>query len=262
MSKLRAAILLGFVLALIFPYPVLAATSGDVVITATPYLGPPTNFTLTHLGGLVVEATWMKNPAADNTMVRISGEDYPSNIADGTLLYMGAGESAQFNVFDLDTTTIYASAWSELGGGYSGAYATAKIGGVAVFLLALAIIPLGLTIGMFHTKNMTLGFPCVIFWAILGAYAYGQSAGPWSDWWYYMFFGSAFGMTTFSAMSMFALRHKDLKEPDADQVTYIDEVGKGKADINLDQERVKPQSRLVRGIRERALQRRAKGIRA
>lgn len=78
--------------------------------------------------------------------------------------------------------------------------------GDAIVFLMLALIPLGLTMAMFHTKSMMLGFPCVIFWAILSGYAYGESTATW-DWQYLLFFGSM-GMVIFSAIAMYGLREK------------------------------------------------------
>jgi len=93
---------------------------------------------------------------------------------------------------------------------------------VGLFLLCLPA--LGLTIAMFTTRNMMLGFPSAIFWGIFGGYAYLQSATTW-DWQYILFFASM-GMVIFSMFAAFALRKKDLAEPDADRGKFIDENGK------------------------------------
>jgi hypothetical protein len=90
-------------------------------------------------------------------------------------------------------------------------------------LLGLSLFPLGLTIAMFVTRNMMLGFPSAIFWGVLGGYAYQQSSATW-DWQYTLFF-AAMGMVIFSIFSAYALRNKDLAGPDADRVRYIDEGG-------------------------------------
>jgi len=84
----------------------------------------------------------------------------------------------------------------------------------ALVLLTLAILPLGLTTAMFYTRNMMLGFPSAIFWAILGVYAYTQSTIPWGDWQFFLFFACAFGMTIFCMLAMYGLR--EVKDTEAE----------------------------------------------
>ena len=92
-----------------------------------------------------------------------------------------------------------------------------------VTLFMLCLPPLGLTVAMFATRNMMLGFPCAIFWGIFGGYSYLQSTETW-DWQYILFFASM-GMVIFSLSTMYALRKKDLAGPDADKGKFIDEGG-------------------------------------
>ena len=87
----------------------------------------------------------------------------------------------------------------------------------------LAALALGLTITMFIAKQSLLGFPCGIFWAISGAYAYQHYTTVW-DLWYLIFFASM-GMLIFTIFAAFALRKKDLAGPDADEGAFIDEDG-------------------------------------
>ena len=72
---------------------------------------------------------------------------------------------------------------------------------------ALGVIAVALTVAMFALRERMLGFPCVIFWAVLGAYAWGEVITPWGDIWFYMFFAS-FGMVIFSAIAQYGLREK------------------------------------------------------
>jgi len=95
---------------------------------------------------------------------------------------------------------------------------------VALFMLSLP--GLALTIVMFTTRNMMLGFPSAIFWGIFGGYAYMQSAEAW-DWQYILFFASM-GMVIFSLFAAFALRRKDLAGPDGDKGKFFDEVVAGR----------------------------------
>jgi len=124
-------------------------------------------------------------------------------------------------------------------------------------LYALLAITLVLTWAMFHTKNMMLGFPCVMFWAITGGYCYTQSAATW-DIWYLLFFASTFGMTIFCAIAMYGLRTKKEEQEEGDQL--IDEskdetrfIDEGKPEEGV--------SRQVRKVRDNAERRRTKGIR-
>jgi len=102
----------------------------------------------------------------------------------------------------------------------------------ATVLIALLLIPLFLTVAMFMSKQAMLGFPCALFWAILGGYAYTQSTTPWGDWQYYLAFGSLLGMTVFTALAAFGLREK--RDTLADEGMekgdggYFDEEGKAK----------------------------------
>ena len=128
-------------------------------------------------------------------------------------------------------------------------------------LYLLGGIATALTFAMFHTKNRMLGFPCVIFWAIFGAYCYTLSTTDWTDIYFYLFFASAFGMTIFCAIGMYALREKqdsiaddemdeDSKEPEP---KYIDETP---ADDPFSMENYKKPSASTRKLRERAEKRR------
>jgi len=74
---------------------------------------------------------------------------------------------------------------------------------------------------MFHSRNVMLGFPSAIFWAILGGYCYQQSVATWDI--YYLMFFASFGMVIFCIFAMYGLRDKDLSGPDADEGKFFDE---------------------------------------
>ena len=86
-------------------------------------------------------------------------------------------------------------------------------------LYALLAIALVLTLTMFLSHQMMLGFPCVMFWAIMGGYCYTMSVYDW-DTWYFLFFAS-FGMAIFCALAMYALRSKKEEEEEGEE--FIDE---------------------------------------
>lgn len=85
----------------------------------------------------------------------------------------------------------------------------------------LGLIAIVLTIGMFATRNLMLGFPSTIFWAILGGHCYQESASTWDI--YYLIFFASMGMAIFSMYAMYGLREQDLAMPDADKGKYYDE---------------------------------------
>ncbi len=128
-------------------------------------------------------------------------------------------------------------------------------------LYALIAIAVALTWIMFQTKSMMLGFPCVIFWAIMGGYCYTMSIYDW-DIWYFLFFAS-FGMAIFSSIAMYGLRTKKEEEEEGDQL--IDEGGDKKirfiGEDEFSENEAEETSRQVRTVRDRAERRRTKGIR-
>ena len=71
----------------------------------------------------------------------------------------------------------------------------------------LAFAAVMLTYGMFTSKSSMLGFPSAIMWAILGGYAYNESAVAW-DIWFIFAFACLLGMTTFCALGAYGLREK------------------------------------------------------
>lgn len=255
--------------------PVMAANFDDISITVTPGVGillPPTGLTLTDLGFVTVTANWTPSVSANAsyTMLRGLRTGYPATPAEGELIYYGADSSDNIVGTHLDTSEYFVSGWAFAADNvtHSPDYMTASIGGEdmvelasGMSMLVLAMLALGLTIAMFATKSMMLGFPAAIMWAILGAYAYQKSTTAWGDWQYYLYFASAFGMTVFCVMAMYALRTKKGEKAEGDTLIdettelgepYIDEGGNG--------DREDKPSRLVRGVRKRAEERRVKGL--
>lgn len=129
--------------------------------------------------------------------------------------------------------------------------------GISLFLLVLALLALGLTIAMFATKNAMLGFPCVIFWAVLGAYAYGQYTTAWVDWQYYLFFAS-FGMVIFCALAAFGLREKrdTLADKGMEEEEKVEDDFTGEEEDPFESKDKSEPSDRTKGIRARAKSRR------
>jgi hypothetical protein len=156
----------------------------------------------------------------------------PALTTDGHIVYNGAGNT--FTMVDgyNESTTYYFSAWSYnlAHTVYSIGYAIAQAGGANVLAIMFLVIALGLTVAMFITRSLLLGFPCLIFWALLGGYSYQQSTTTWDL--YYLMFFSSMGMAIFSAYAAFALRRRDLdpvRKDWEDSGRYIDEGKRGTA---------------------------------
>jgi len=129
-----------------------------------------------------------------------------------------------------------------------------------MILGVIGFIAVALTCTMFATRQMMLGFACVIFWAILGGYAYTISDYTW-DPYYFIFFASAFGMTIFCALAMYALQTPKEEKEEGDE--YIDEgkdetryIDEGKPTESDNPERSEVSER-TRKLRERASNRRS-----
>ena len=130
----------------------------------------------------------------------------------------------------------------------------------------LALMAIALTIAMFATRNLMLGFPSAIFWGILGGHSYLESAAEWDI--YYLIFFASMGMAIFSMYAAYTLREQDLAEPDADKGKYFDEVKEPDLKGNIDKEKEgevtyideetsgKPSDRVKR-LRQRAAKRRS-----
>jgi len=126
----------------------------------------------------------------------------------------------------------------------------------AIFTLVLAIIPVALTISMFQSKSFMLGFPCLIFWAILSGHFYQLSTTTW-DIYYLAFFGSI-GMAIFCAFAAYGLRTKKEEKQVGDEL--IDEGKDTTKFIDEGETEEEGIGRRAKAVRERAARRRKFGI--
>ena len=99
-------------------------------------------------------------------------------------------------------------------------------------LAVLAFMAISLTCTMFVTKQSMLGFPCVIFFAILGGYAYTISAATW-DTYYFLFFACLLGMVPFTALAAWGLREP--RDTIGDEELDEDVKDTGKAEKYIDE---------------------------
>jgi len=133
-----------------------------------------------------------------------------------------------------------------------------------MLLATLTVITASLTVAMFATRQMLLGFPSLMFWAILGGYCYTQSVYDWDI--YYITFFAAEGMAVFCTVAMFALRRRDIEPKPQDWDEPGLEAGRGEIETGIEEPTFKdetgdtPSSR-QRAVRDRANQRRTSGVR-
>jgi len=125
----------------------------------------------------------------------------------------------------------------------------------------LGSIATALTVFMFVTQQMMLGFPSAIFWAVFAGLCYQNSTATWDI--YYLTFFASMGMTIFSMYAAYGLRTKREEQMEGD--TYIDESKDDMVFIdesrNTEPEPHDQPSRRVQEIRERAARRKATGVR-
>lgn len=205
----KLLILLGALFALL-PVPVSAGTSANVVITATGVvIAAPGGFTLTYITDYEVGIDWTKAPGAVNTMVRAAVGRYPSSTTDGYLVYYGNGTSATDTGVSLDETpaAVYYRAWSEnVNGIFSPVWAEGTMEGAGMMLLFLGLMALVPTIACYALRRSSIAIIGVLFWIIMGVYAYTK-IGVDGDVYWAIFFGSIF-MGFMTALEPFFTREK------------------------------------------------------
>lgn len=144
--------------------------------TLLPLPGAPTSFDVTDSGGADISITWNLGPNATKTMIRVSRDHYPTDIADGEQVYFDTGTSTTDTGYSLDNTTYYFRAWSWNATGYSTDYAEDRIGGDMLVLMLFGFLGLGLTISFFWKHMGMLAYGAAGMWALLGFNAFQLSA--------------------------------------------------------------------------------------
>lgn len=123
-------------------------------------------------------------------------------------------------------------------------------------LFSLVFLAVGLTYGLYSTRQSVLGFCCTGAWAILGVYAYNQSTATW-DWQYALFFFSMMGMTIVTAYSSFILRRQIKSELEEVEEEW-DKGESEESDEEEEEEKLKSKSTRLRRLRGRAKKRRGR----
>lgn len=112
--------------------------------------------------------------------------------------------------------------------------------------MLLGTLALVLTLAMFITKQMMLGFPCVMFWGILGGFSYDQSTALWDM--HYFLFWTSMGMVMFTALAMFGLKTPK-EEAESGEGEFLD---KGKFIDEAGGEEGEEESERRKNLRKRA----------
>lgn len=100
------------------PHQVVASTTADVLVKATPGWGlvtPPSDFTVTRITDTQVLISWTPAEGAANTSIRMKVNSVPGDRNDGYLVYCGNASTVTDTWLDLDViwSEVYYAAWSE-----------------------------------------------------------------------------------------------------------------------------------------------------
>jgi len=248
---------------------------GNFTTPACPECVEPGNLTATAINDTKIELEW-SGDTINNSIIRMGLDEAPSGPTQGNPVFDDVGNSTAY-YYDMDCCfdgDIYFSLWTDCGNGtYKGPSTASVTGGAGVTAIGIGLNSLGmillavlLTVAMFHTRNKLLGFPCLIFWAILGGYFYQQSEATWDI--NYLLFFASMGMAIFTGYAAYALRKSDLSGPNADEGAFIDEGGGSggkryvedkESDEYIDEGESKPSAR-TRDLRARAARRRSGNV--
>lgn len=111
----------------------------------------PIGFTLTDLGGNMINATWTASAGATDYLLLVDRDGYPSTTTGYEIASNTTAVSVNITGYSLETTPYYFSLWSHSTHGYSTTYATDSIGGVG--MLFLGFIAFALVTSWFGASN-------------------------------------------------------------------------------------------------------------
>lgn len=79
-----------------------ASSSADMTVYFTPMGGPlpPFGFTATYINDYTVKLDWTKAGSANNTMIRVKDNGYPTSATDGNLVFFGDALSTNDTAVD------------------------------------------------------------------------------------------------------------------------------------------------------------------
>jgi hypothetical protein len=70
-------------------------------------ISAPTDFILTDLGAITINAAWVKGGGSTYSMLRVSRTDFPATVTDGELVYYGENVTDNTSGYSLDTNTYF-----------------------------------------------------------------------------------------------------------------------------------------------------------
>ena len=203
-------ILVLFLLLLPIGGVVLAATTADVTLYATPagVTGGITNFTIIYVSDTRLDFTWGYTGNATGIMIRGDYNGYPDDIpniyttpSDGYLVYTGNATTASDTSvnFDNNPGPVYYSAWAQRPDGTW--YMNPETGeeeSAIMLLLVLVGIPLAFVVMALVFKHGLLYFAASAAWIIAGIYARTRSTVDWDIYYalfiLFCFLGLAFSL--------------------------------------------------------------------
>jgi hypothetical protein len=110
------------------------ASSSELYIDMASMVSAPTNFTATVVG-TDIYLSWIESAGSLGTLIRRGETIYPDSTDEGTLVYLGIGNSFVDTGADADIKERHYSAWAYDAVNYSNTYATVKEGGYMMNLI-------------------------------------------------------------------------------------------------------------------------------
>lgn len=158
------------------PLHQVSAIDADLIDTdLTDFPDPPTNLT-SEIDTNNVILNWTLGANATGVKIIRGNVDYPTSLTDGIEVYSGDGTTYTDEGIVDDTTTYYYSAFSYNDNFTNTAiYAITSIGGEALFLLILVLLPLALMIAGFALRRGSMAMAAMGAWFILCVYSYMQT---------------------------------------------------------------------------------------
>jgi hypothetical protein len=184
----------------LIPCAVEAATSVDVVITATGIvIAPPTGFTVSYVSDFETHLSWINPANSMATMIRAAYGHVPTSMTDGYLVYNGAGTSFNDTAVSLTMPDIiYYRAWSQRNDGVWGSlYATTDTEDIMsisyLFIGSIVIIVALIGIGFFSKRKVVLWLAGLAS-IMLGIYLFSTPTFPMNTVWGMLFMLIALAM--------------------------------------------------------------------
>jgi hypothetical protein len=219
-------ILIVMVVLSLYAVPVMASTSEDVTITATPmFTAGITSFTITYINDTQLDLAWTVDGTVTMVMIRAKYGRYPADIpnedttpSDGYLVYYGNGlavSDTSMN-FDENLGIIHYKVWAQKADGRwyvntsTGSKESKQLVFIGMIFLSLGILGSGLAF-----KKSWILWLSIPFWLMLSIYmAYYQTWFPADAQHSLIFIG--IGATLAIGFAAIRMQAKPMKQPVGD----------------------------------------------